>query len=71
MPETHARIRMKQPDGAVEESIVSFPLKTGDEAFRFLEAFEAKCGGPIRDAKRDRRFESVMKERNATAAKAA
>ena len=70
MPETHARIRWKNED-TVDETIVALPLKTGDEAFRFLEAFEAKCGGPINDPARDRRWLQVEAERKSTAAKAA
>lgn len=65
MTETHARIRWKHGE-QVDESIVAIP-----DAFRFLEVFEQKCGGPIRDHARDRRFDAVMKERNLTAAKAA
>lgn len=69
MPETHARVRWKHDD-QVDESIVTFPLVTGDEAFRFLEEFEKACGGPIKDAARDRRWVDIQREK-ATAAKAA
>ena len=30
--------------------------RDGDEAFRFLEEFERKCGGPIPQLQRDRRW---------------
>lgn len=67
MPETHARIRWKHGD-QVDESIVSFPLKTGDEAFRFLDEFEKACGGPVKDAARDRRWLDIQRENAAKAA---
>lgn len=70
MTEAHARIRLKHGD-QVDESIISFPLKAGDEAFRFLDEFEKACGGPIKDPKRDRRFGQVMAERKSTAARKA
>jgi hypothetical protein len=70
MAKTHVRIKWKNGD-TIDETIVSLPLKTGDEAFRFLEAFEEKCGGPIKDSARDQRWLQVEAQRNSTAAKAA
>ena len=63
MAHTRARIRFTEPDGSVRQCVIEFPLKTGDEAFRFLEEFERKCGGPIPQPKRDMRWDALMKAR--------
>lgn len=61
MKPTYATI-LTNPDGKVLNAVIEIPLKTGDEAFKFIEAFQRKCGVvPKRDPEADKRLAAVIK----------